>query len=92
MPPLGLLRRADLPGPWRSLLARWGQGGGPVVTIPVGAITPAFDGVTAAVIDLQSRDEHFAISVELIPQVRTGTLPYRDLPAHQHLTWWAADY
>jgi len=81
---------ADLPGPWRALLARWGQTGGPVVTIPVGAITPAFDGVTAAVIDLQSRDEHFAISVELTPQVRTG-LPYRDLPAQQHLTWWAAD-
>jgi len=31
------------------------------------------------------------MSVELIPQVRTG-LPYRDLPAQQHLTWWAADY
>jgi hypothetical protein len=81
---------AHLPGPWRSLLARWGQHGGPVVTIPVGAITPSFDGVTAAVIGLESRDEHFSISVELIPQARTG-LPYRDLPAQQHLTWWAAD-
>jgi hypothetical protein len=29
----------DLPGPWRSLLARWGQTGSPVFTIPVGAIT-----------------------------------------------------
>jgi len=81
---------AELPGPWPSLLARWGQTGGPVATIPVGAITPSFDGVTAAVIALESRDEHFSIGVELVPQVRTG-LPYRDLPAQQHLTWWAAD-
>jgi hypothetical protein len=80
----------ELPGPWRSLLARWGRTGGPVATIPVGAITPSFDGVTAAVIALESSDEQFGISVELVPQVRTG-LPYRDLPAHQHLTWWAAD-
>ena len=80
----------ELPGPWRALLARWGQTGGPVATIPVGAITPSFDGVTVAVIALESRDEHFSISVELAPQARTG-LPYRDLPAQQHLTWWAAD-
>jgi hypothetical protein len=46
--------------------------------------------VTAAVIALESSDEHFGISVELVPQVRTG-LPYRDLPGQQHLTWWAAD-
>ena len=81
---------AELPGPWPSLLARWGQTGGPVATIPVGTITPSFDSVTAAVIALESRDEHFSIGVELVPQVRTG-LPYRDLPAQQHLTWWAAD-
>lgn len=35
-------------------------------------------------------DEHFAITVELVPQARTG-LPYRDLPDWQHLTWWATD-
>ena len=46
--------------------------------------------MTAAVIALESRDEHFGISVELVPQVRTG-LPYRDLSGQQHLTWWAAD-
>jgi hypothetical protein len=80
----------DLPGPWHSLLARWGQTGGPVGTIPVGAITPSFERVTAAVIALESRDEHFAVRVELMPDVRTG-LPYRDLPGQQHLTWWAAD-
>jgi hypothetical protein len=80
----------ELPGPWHSLLARWSQTGGPAATIPVGAITPSFDGVTAAVIALESRDEHFGVSVELVPQARTG-LPYRDLPAQQHLTWWATD-
>jgi hypothetical protein len=80
----------DLPGPWRSLLARWGQAGGPVRTIAVGAVTPSFDGVTAAVIALESRAEHFSIAVELVPGVRTG-LPYADLPGQRHLTWWAAD-
>jgi hypothetical protein len=80
----------DRPGPWRSLLARWGQAGGPVLTIAVGAVTPSFDGVTAAVIALESRAEHFSIDVELVPGVRTG-LPYADLPGQRHLTWWAAD-
>ena len=36
--------------PWRSLLARWGQTGGPLSHNRVRAITPPFDGVTAAVI------------------------------------------
>jgi hypothetical protein len=80
----------DRPGPWRSLLARWGQAGGPVLTIAVGAVTPSFDGVTAAVIALESSAEHFSIAVELVPGVRTG-LPYADLPGQRHLTWWAAD-
>ncbi|HEU5388535.1 MAG TPA: hypothetical protein VFV73_21770 [Streptosporangiaceae bacterium] len=80
----------DLTGPWPSLLSRWGQRGGPVRTIAVGAVTPPFDGVTAAVIDLESRAEHFGITVELVPGVRTG-LPYANLPDQQHLTWWAAD-
>jgi hypothetical protein len=80
----------DLAGPWPSLLARWGQAGGPVRTIAVGAVTPSFDGVTAAVIALESRAEHFGITVELVPGVRTG-LPYGDLPDQRHLTWWAAD-
>ena len=78
------------PEPWGSLLARWRQTGGPVGTIPVGALTPPFDGVTAGIVALESRDEQFGIRVELSPAVRTG-LPYRDLPDQQHLTWWAAD-
>ena len=80
----------DLAGPWPSLLARWGQLGGQVRTIAVGAVTPPFDGVTAAVIALESRAEHFGVSVELVPGVRTG-LPYADLPDQGYLTWWAAD-
>jgi hypothetical protein len=83
-------KHGDLPEPWRSLLARWGQTGGPVGMAAVGAITPPFDGVTAAVIALESRDEHFSLTVELVPGARTG-LPYRDLPEQQHITWWAAD-
>ncbi len=81
---------AGLAEPWRSLLARWGQTGGPVRTIAVGAITPPFDGITAAVTGLESRDEHFGITVELVPGARTG-LPWHGLPDQQHLTWWAAD-
>ena len=80
----------DLPEPWRSLLARWGRTGGAVGMVTVGAVTPPFDGVTAAVVALESHDEHFGIKVELVPGVRTG-LPYCDLPGQQHLTWWAAD-
>jgi hypothetical protein len=81
---------SDLPEPWRSLLARWGRTGGPVGMVTVGAVTPPFDGVTAAVVALESHDEHFGIKVEVVPGVRTG-LPYCDLPDQQHLTWWAAD-
>ena len=83
-------RPPGLAEPWRSLLARWGQAGGPVCTIAVGAVTPPFDGVTAAVVALESRHEHFGITVELVPGVRTG-LPYGDVPDQQHLTWWAVD-
>jgi hypothetical protein len=83
-------RPRGLAEPWRSLLARWGQTGGPVRTIAVGAITPSFDGITAAVTGLESRDEHFGITVELVPGARTG-LPWHGLPDQQHLTWWAAD-
>ena len=83
-------RPPGLAEPWRSLLARWRQAGGPVFTIAVGAVPAPFDGVTAAVIALESRAEHFSITVELVPDVRTG-LPYRDLPDQPHLTWWAVD-
>jgi hypothetical protein len=63
---------------------------GPVRTIPVGAVTPPFDEITAAVIALESRAEQFGITVELVPPARIG-LPWADLPDQPHLTWWAAD-
>ncbi len=83
-------RPAGLAEPWRSLLARWGQRGGRPGIVTVGAVTPPFEGLTAAVTAMTSRDEQFGINVELVPGVRTG-LPYRDLPGQQHLTWWAVD-
>jgi hypothetical protein len=83
-------RPRTLAGPWPSLLARWGDAGGPARTIAVGAVTPPFDGVTAAVTALESRDEHFGITVELAPGVLTG-LPYSGLPDQRYLTWWAVD-
>jgi hypothetical protein len=81
---------ASLAQPWQSLLARWREAGGPLGTVTVGAITPPFDGVTAAVIALKSDDEHFRINVELAPGVHNG-LPWRNLPDQQYITWWAAD-
>ena len=39
---------------------------------------------------LESRDEHFGVTVELVPGAHTG-LPYGGLPDQQHLTWWAVD-
>lgn len=80
----------DPPGPWLSLLTRWGMRGGPEGSIPVGARTTPFDGVSAGVIALRSHDYGFGISVELVPGARVG-LPYRDLPDQPYLTWWAAD-
>ena len=78
--------------PWRSLLARWRQTGGPGLPQSQSARSPApFDGVTAAVIALESRDEHFGHHrSSWCLDVRTG-LPYGDLPDQQHLTWWAVD-
>jgi hypothetical protein len=78
------------PEPWQSLLGRWGETGGPIARTTVGAITPPFDGVTAAVAVLESHHDHFGIKIGLVPATRTG-LPYCDLPDQQYLTWWAAD-
>ena len=82
--PSKLVMRVRFPSPAPPKSA--GQAG--IVT--VGAITPTFHGVTAAVVALESHDEHFGIKVDLVPGVRTG-LPYSDLPDQQHLTGWATD-
>jgi hypothetical protein len=54
-----------LPSQWQSLLARRGCGGGPTGTVVVGALTPVFDGISAAVLDLESSDETFQIEIEI---------------------------
>jgi hypothetical protein len=83
-----------LPEPWRSLWASRGRGPagpvGPVGLTVVGAVTPPFDGMTAAVLAVQSTAHEFSIDVEVAPGV-----------AHWHafggrvddpiLAWWAAD-
>jgi hypothetical protein len=56
---------AVLPARWQSLLARRGRGGGPTGCVLVGALTPVFDGISAAVMDLDSNDETFQIEVEI---------------------------
>jgi hypothetical protein len=56
---------AVLPSRWQSLLARRGLGGGPTGTVVVGALTPVFDGISAAMMELESSDETFQIEVEI---------------------------
>ncbi|MGH3068175.1 MAG: hypothetical protein ACRDND_00575 [Streptosporangiaceae bacterium] len=56
-----------LPEPWRSMLPRRGQGGGPQGEVAVGATTPPFDGITLAILAVRSADESFTADVEVIP-------------------------
>ena len=83
-------RHGPLPEPWRSLLARRGRGGGPRGLAVAGVTTPEFDGITVAVLAVQSEDEGFSADVELVPGVphwRWDLAPV-DQPL---LAWWAAD-
>jgi len=79
-----------VPEPWRSLLAARGRGGGPVGLVVVGAVTPRFDGITAAVLAVDSGADEFSADVELTPSVphRHASLGRVDEPI---LVWWAAD-
>ena len=82
--------RGALPEPWRSMLARRGQDGGPQGLVVVGATTPPFDGFTLALLAVHSTDEGFSADVEIIPGLphwhwASGTV---DEPL---LAWWAAD-
>ncbi len=82
--------RAALPEPWRSMLGRRGQAGGPQGLVVAGVTTPPFDGVTVALLAVRSADEEFTADVEIVP-----ALP------HWHaspgvvdgpmVAWWAAD-
>jgi hypothetical protein len=80
----------SMPGPWRSLLARWGRADGPDGSILVGKVSAPFDGVKVAVTAIDSRPECFSVDVEVAPGLPTG-LPYRELDDLRHITWWAVD-
>ena len=78
------------PEPWRSMLARRGQAGGPEGLVVVGATTPPLGGFTLAVLALRSTDEQFSADVESVPGLPhwhwgSGAV---DGPL---LAWWAAD-
>jgi hypothetical protein len=81
---------AALPEPWRSMLPRRGQGGGPQGQVVVGATTPPFGGITLAILAVHSDDESFTADVEVVPGLmhwhRSGEAV--DTPL---LAWWAAD-
>lgn len=86
MPPLS----SRAPQAWRSLMSRWGRIDSPTGTVVVGAVTPIFDGIKAAVTAIRSGPQCFGIGVVIAPDLRIG-LPYRSLDHRRHLTWWAVD-
>ncbi len=79
-----------LPEPWRSMLARRGQAGGPGGLVVVGATTPPLGGFTLALLAVHSTDGQFSADVESVPGLPhwhwgSGAV---DGPL---LAWWAAD-
>ena len=79
-----------VPARWRPLFARAGAQGGPVGTTPVGAITPPFDDITAAVSQLASTEEGFRITLDLTGRLGMGG-PFDDEVDHVWLTYSAVD-
>jgi hypothetical protein len=79
-----------VPEPWRSLLAARGRGGGPVGLVVVGAATPQFDGMSAAVLAVQSAEDEFSVDVELATNVPHWHA-FRGRVDEPVLAWWAAD-
>lgn len=80
----------SLPQPWRSLLLRQGKLDGPEGTITLGALTPVFDGFSAAVMTLESQPEGMAMEVEVTPGIE-GHGPFNTSANPRQLAWWAAD-
>ncbi len=76
---------AALHEPWRSL--RPPGWDGPTGLVVVGAVTPEFDGITVAVLAVESTEEEFSIAVEAAPDVPMS-LGQVDDPV---LAWWAVD-
>ena len=87
MPPGGI--RA-LPEPWQSLLAGGRLEGGPGGEVVIGAVTPEFDGISVAVMSLETEEEGFEIEVETTAR-RLRTLPFETAIEDTGVAWWAAD-
>jgi hypothetical protein len=76
--------------PWRSLLARDGHNDGPRGLIVLGAVPPAFDGFSVAVLDLESDENRFRVDVEVAPAVG-HRMPFDWGMGPRELAWWAKD-
>jgi hypothetical protein len=79
-----------LPEPWRSLLARRGAAGGPSREVVIGAVTPEFDGISVAVMSMETDEEGFEIEVETTGG-RQRTFPFDTTIGDTGVAWWAAD-
>jgi hypothetical protein len=87
----GSAGRRPLPEPWRSLLARRGRSGGPVGHVVVGAVTPRFDGITAAVLAVESTEDEFSAEVQIVPSMPHWHAFGGGRIGGPMLAWWAAD-
>jgi hypothetical protein len=79
-----------LPEPWQSLLARRGRAGGPEGLVVASVTTPEFEGITVAVLAVQSAAEGFSADVETVPGLRHWRM-FRMAVDEPALAWWAAD-
>jgi hypothetical protein len=79
-----------LPEPWRSLLGRQGSNDGPTGKLVVGAVTPLFDGISVAVLMLESSEDGFELEVQTTPGLDPGHGPAPGL-GRRRVAWWAAD-
>ncbi len=86
----GAGRPGPLPEPWRSLLARRGQAGGPEGLVVAGVTAPEFDGITVAVLAVRSAEEGFSADVETVPGLQHWPV-FRRAVDEPILAWWAAD-
>jgi hypothetical protein len=76
--------------PWQSLLARDQAGDGPTGSILLGAVPPAFDGFSVAILDLESDENKFRVDAEVAPAV-AHRMPFDWGMGPRQLAWWAKD-
>jgi hypothetical protein len=86
-PPAGVAR---MPEPWRSLLTRHGRHDGPTGSIVLGAVTPAFDGFSVALLELKSNPGGFQVEVDVAPGL-DHVMPFDWSVQPRQLAWWARD-